>query len=337
MRVGLVGTGRIGVLHAGSLLQTAGVEELVLADADGDRAVRVAAEVGAAAAGVDELFSGRVDALVIAATSSAHADLLYRGADAGLTMFCEKPLAADLAGTLAVIEHLRATGASVQVGFQRRFDAGYRAAREVVRSGRLGFVHTLRAVTCDMEPPDPSYLPGSGGLFRDCSLHDFDVIRYVCGREVVAVYAAGANLGEAFFAAAGDVDTAAALLTLDDGALATVTAARYNGAGYDIRLEVAGSEDTLVVGLDDRAPLRSAEPGVRWPAGRAYTGFYDRFQTAYAAELAAFVEHARGRAPNPCPPGEALEALYVAEAAQRSRDERRVVSIDEVRASEPVR
>ena len=331
MRVGLIGTGRIGVLHASTLIRSPAVSELVVADAEPARAARAAQETGATVATVDALVAGGADALVIAATSAAHTELLLGGAAAGLPMFCEKPLAADLAGTLAVVERLAAAGVPVQVGFQRRFDAGYRAAHEALRAGALGFVHTLRAVTADPAPPDPAYIPGSGGIFRDCSIHDFDAIRFVTGREVVSVWATGANRGADFFAEAGDVDTAAAVLTLDDGTLAFVSASRYNGGGYDVRLELCGSAGALAVGLDARAPLRSAEPGVAWPDGRPYAHFYERFGAAYAAELEAFVELAAGRAPNVCPPEDALEALYVAEAAQRSCDERRAVAVDEIR------
>jgi myo-inositol 2-dehydrogenase/D-chiro-inositol 1-dehydrogenase len=140
----------------------------------------------------------------------------------------------------------------------------------------------------------------------------------VTGREVVDVYATGANRGEAFFADAGDVDTAAAVLTLDDGTLAVCTATRYNGAGYDARLEACGSAGTMVAGLDEHAPLPTAPPSA-WPGGTPYPGFLDRFAVAYDAELRAFLEVAAGRAANPCTPEDALRALLVAEAATRSR------------------
>jgi myo-inositol 2-dehydrogenase/D-chiro-inositol 1-dehydrogenase len=331
VRAGLIGAGRIGVLHAETLKSNPDIDELLVADADPTRARAVAEQVGATFAEVDDLFDGRVDALVIAAATPAHAALVRRGADAGLPMFCEKPLASGVEETKEVLAHVRAAGVSLQVGFMRRFDAGYLAAREAVRSGRLGVLRTVRATTADPEPPHASYIPESGGIFRDCHVHDFDIIRFVTGREIESVWATGANKGAAFFAEAGDVDTAAAMLTLDDGTLATVTGTRYNGAGYDVRLEAAGSEGMVAVGLDDRAPLRSAEPGVSWPPGRPYANFYDRFKPAYVAELQGFVDHVLGRIPNPCSPEDALEAFQVAEAAQRSCDERRTVTLQEVR------
>src|SRR5262249_39118161 len=217
-----------------------------------------------------------------------------------------------------------------QVGFQRRFDAGYAAAREAVRAGRLGWLHTVRAGTLDPAPPPAEYVAGCGGLFRDLSVHDFDAIRWVTGREVAEVYAAGGNRGAAFFAAAGDVDTGAAVLTLDDGTLGLVSGTRYNPAGYDVRLELFGSADSLAVGLDDRLPLRSAEPGATFPAGPACPSFLERFRLASPRELAAFVEVAAGRAASPCTVQDALAAFRVAEACELSRRERRPVRLAEV-------
>jgi myo-inositol 2-dehydrogenase/D-chiro-inositol 1-dehydrogenase len=331
VRVGLVGVGRIGVLHAETLADNPEVTRLVVADADGDRARQVADKLGAEAARVDELFDGRADAVVIAAATAAHAELVHRALDAGLPVFCEKPLAADVAGTRQVLGHARAAGVPLQVGFQRRFDAGYRAARRAVWEGRLGFVHSLYATTFDPAPPHPGYIAASGGIFRDCLIHDFDIFRFVTGREAVSVSAFGANKGAAFFTAAGDVDTATVSLLLDDGTVAAVLGGRYNGAGHDVRLEVHGSGGTIAVGLDDRVPLRSAEPAATWPEGKPYASFVERFHAAYATELGDFVACALGRIPNPCPPEDALEALYIAEAATLSWTRGRQVRMDEVR------
>lgn len=338
MRVGLIGAGRIGALHAATLRHLPEVDSLVIADADAGLARSVAESLGAGDAGraeaadsVEAALSAGLDGVVIAAATPAHAELIHLALDAKLPVFCEKPVAPDVAGTREVIAHVAASGAPLHVGFQRRFDAGYLALREAVRSGRLGWLHTLRAVTADAAPPPAAYLPASGGIFRDCAVHDFDAIRFVTGRDIAEVYATGANKGEACFAGAGDVDTAAAALTLDDGTLATVTCTRYNGQGYDVRLEACGSTGSMVAGLDDKTPLRSAEPGTTWPGGSPYRAFMDRFRDAYVAELKAFTELAAGRIDSPCTADEALEALLAADAADLSRRERRPVRIEEVR------
>ncbi|GAA2488525.1 Gfo/Idh/MocA family protein [Streptomyces gobitricini] len=331
MRIGLIGTGRIGTFHAGVLSRHPEVGALVVADADPGRAAQVAELTGATAAPtVDDLFTGGVDAVVIASATASHAGLIGRAARAGLPAFCEKPIALDLPGTLGALRAVEAAGTPLQLGFMRRFDAGYRAARDAVRSGRIGRLHTVRAITSDPAPPPAAYLPLSGGLYRDCLVHDFDILRWVTGREVTEVYATGSDGGPAMFRDAGDVDTAAALLTLDDGTLATATATRCNGAGYDVRMELAGERDQIAVGLGGRTPITSTEPLCPPPADKPWQGFLERFAPAYEAELDAFVRLARGELANPCDGHEALRALRVAEACERSRRERRPVRLDEV-------
>jgi myo-inositol 2-dehydrogenase/D-chiro-inositol 1-dehydrogenase len=330
--LGLAGTGRIGTSHAETLKHLPGVETVIVADADQERARTTAAKLGVEfAPDLDTLFTSDLDGLVIATATDSHPELITRAVDAGIPVFCEKPVAADIQGTLDVIDHIQNSTVPVQIGFQRRFDAGYQAAREAIRSGTLGWLHTLRATTLDPAPPPAEYIPRSGGLFRDCGVHDFDIIRWVTGREVVEVYATGANRGEQFFADAGDVDTAAVLLRLDDGALATVSLGRYNGAGYDVRLEALGSRGNAIVGLDDRSPLTSVEPDYAPSPFPAYPGFMERFRRAYTDELAAFLSVVTGELANPCTPSDALEAFYIAEACELSRHERRPVAVAEVR------
>ncbi|MDL4774692.1 Gfo/Idh/MocA family protein [Actinomadura xylanilytica] len=341
MRIGLAGAGRIGARHAAALRRLPEVETLVIADADAARAHALAARLAAPAAGapdpagaveaagsVPELFGAGLDGIVIAAATDAHADLVDRSLTAGIAVFCEKPLAADLGGTFQIVAAARASGIPVQVGFQRRFDAGNAAAREAVASGRLGWLHTVRSCSFDPAPPPPEYVPVSGGLFRDCVIHDLDLIRFVTGREVDWVVAAGANRGEDFFRDAGDVDAGTAMLMLDDGTLGLVAATRYNAAGYDARLELFGSKDSVVAGLDERTPVTPLT-GREGPSD-PYEGFLERFAGAYDAELRTFIDVVAGRAENPCPPEEALEAFYLAEACEMSRREGRIVGAGEV-------
>ncbi|MFC4498002.1 MULTISPECIES: Gfo/Idh/MocA family oxidoreductase [Streptomyces] len=331
MRIGVIGTGRIGTIHANTLSRHREVGSLILTDADPSRAAELALRLGETAApGVDEIFRWGVDAVVITTATAAHAELIGRAARSGLPVFCEKPIALDLAGTLQAIGEVESAGTILQMGFQRRFDAGYAGAREAVRSGRLGRLHTVRALTSDQAPPTAEWLPVSGGIYRDALIHDFDCLRWVTGREVSDVYAAGSDAGPAMFRAAGDVDTAAAVLTLDDGTLATATATRLNGAGYDVRMELAGELDQIVVGLDDRTPIASTEPTGPPAADKPWTGFLERFEPAYEAELIAFVGVVRGELVNPCDGREALQAFRIAEACDVSRHERRAVALTEI-------
>ncbi|MEU6799655.1 Gfo/Idh/MocA family protein [Streptomyces neyagawaensis] len=331
MRIGLIGAGRIGTIHATTLSRHRDVGSLIITDVDTARAHDLADRLGETVApGVDEIFTWGVDAVVITAATSAHGELIGRAARSGLPVFCEKPIAVDMQGTLNALAEVDAAGTVLQMGFQRRFDSGYVSAREAVRSGRLGRLHTVRALSADQAPPPAGYLAVSGGIFRDCMIHDLDAVRWVTGREVVTVYATGSDAGNPVFREAHDVDTAAAVLTLEDGTLVTATAARVNGAGYDVRMELAGELDTVVVGLDDRTPVASTEPAGPPPADKPWTGFLERFAAAYEAEVAAFVEVVRGERANPCDGREALQALRVAEACEVSRREHRPVSLGEI-------
>src|SRR6476620_12693458 len=331
MRIGLAGVGRIGAFHAETLRDLTEVDEVVVADLDADaaRAVADKLEVGYAASPAELLTSG-VDGFVIATATPGHAPLIRLGLEAGVPTFCEKPVAATLEETLDLAELVSQTSTPVHVGFQRRFDCGYRRAQQAVARGELGFLHSIRAQTHDQSPPHAAYIPTSGGLFRDCSIHDFDIIRFVTGREVASVYATGANKGAAFFTEAGDVDTAAAVLTLDDGTLVSLSATRYNGGGHDVRMEVMGSEGTIGVGYDDSLAVRSAEAGVDYPRGPQKWSFMERFLPAYRTELATFCDVVAGRMDSPCTVRDSLEAFRVAEACEKSRMTGRAVEMNQI-------
>ena len=330
MKVALLGAGRIGRLHARLLSATPGIDALVIADAAPERAAEAAAEVGAEAAATIEAALDAAQAVVIAAATTAHAELIRAAADRGLPTFCEKPLAEDIAATIAVARDIQAAGIPFQLGFQRRFDAGYGEAHRMIASGELGTLYNFHLVGHDPEPPHEGYIPQSGGLFRDFSIHDFDVIRWLTGREVVEVYADGDVRGFPMFAKYGDVDTAVATLRMDDGSLGVLTVARHDPLGYDIRAELFGSKDSISVGLGPRTPIRSVEPGVPPQAGPAWPHFLDRFAAAYSAEFATFARVARGDEPSPCTAHDGVQALRIAEAATQSLHEHRPVRIDEI-------
>jgi myo-inositol 2-dehydrogenase / D-chiro-inositol 1-dehydrogenase len=334
LHVGVAGVGRIGAFHAATLRTLPSVGRLTIADTDAGRAAGLARDLDATTApSVEALLDSGVEAVVIAVPTPAHAPLVRAVAAAGLPAFCEKPVALDLDPLDAVTEDVERAGTLVQVGFQRRFDPGYVSARDAVAVGAVGDLLVLRGATHDPSPPPESYIAASGGIFRDLHIHDFDAIRFVTGREIVEVYAAGAVRETPWFAHHGDVDAAAAVLRLDDGTPAVLTGTRRDPLGYDVRLEVFGTEDSVAVGVDERTPLRSVEPGER-PVRDGYHDFLDRFAAAYRSELEAFVATVRDGGPSLCPLAEARAALAVALAADRSRAERRPVSIEEVTSAQ---
>jgi len=329
LHVGLIGTGRIGALHAQSLRASPLVSRLTIFDSDAGRAAKVAADVSAGQAESPQaLLSQGVDAIVIAAATPAHAGLLHLAADASVAAFCEKPIALDLAATDAVIRHVEQAGIFVQIGFQRRFDAGYRSAREAYSTGALGDVHVVRLATHDPAPPPESYLAESGGIWRDLAIHDFDIGAWVLGRRIEEVYADGQANG-AVFAKHGDVDAACALLHFQGGIVGAVTATRNDPRGYDVRMELFGLRDSVAVGWDARTPLRSVEPAMEAPRAQGYRDFLDRFAPAYRAELQGFLSAVREGAESPCSVSDARDALVVALAADRSLREHRPVRVDE--------
>ena len=330
MHVGLVGTGRIGAFHAQVLSESPRVDALSVVDADSRRAAEVASAVGARCVDSPEaLFGAGIDAIVIAAATPAHAPLLHMAADAGVPAFCEKPIALDLDTTDEVIEHLQRSGVMVQIGFQRRFDAGYRAAKEAVRSGTLGDVYVVRLATHDPLPPAEAYVAASGGIWRDLAIHDFDIAPWVLGRRVLEVYADG-QANDQLFARHGDIDATCAVLRFEGGVIGALSATRNDPRGYDVRMEVFGVKDSVAVGWDDRTPLRSIEPGVEPPRKPGYRDFMDRFALAYRAELDGFLAAVRDRVESPCSVLDARTALTVALAADRSRREHRPVRVEEV-------
>lgn len=330
MRVGLLGAGRIGVFHAGVLAGHEDVVSLMVGDVDEERAAAVAEEVGGRSGTIEEVVDSGLDAVVIAAATSAHAELINACLDRGLPTFCEKPVALDYEETVAIVDRVESSGITLQIGFMRRFDPGYREAKRLVEAGELGTVYSMHMFGHDHEPPPEEYIPHSGGIFRDLHIHEFDLLRWLTGSEAEEVFARGSVREFEMFAAHNDFDTSAALIEMANGVLVVLTGGRHGPLGYDVRMEVFGSEDSISIGLGERTPLRSVEPGAQPPKGPAYTGFLVRFEQAYRDELAHFLELVQGRADNPCTARDSLEALRIAMAAEESVSEHRPVRLKEI-------
>lgn len=333
--IGLIGVGRIGIMHAGILAANPLVSRLVLADASEPRATSVADELGCDSAPVERALDPAnplgLDGLVIATGTSTHADLLVKAAEIALPTYCEKPLALDLEEARRALEALEASGLPHHIGFQRRFDDGYNRARRLLRDGTLGELRRFHALTCDHVPPADEFLPGSGGIFLDCNVHDFDILRWLTGREVVEVYATGSARGSAAFADNNDFSDAVTVLTLDDGTVGSLHASRYNGQGHEVRLDLMGTTGSANVGLDNKAPLRSVEEGVSFPPEDPWHDFIERFKPCYERELDHFLRNPMQGLPSACTASDALEALRIALACNLSRDEHRPVRVAEIR------
>ena len=223
MRVAILGVGRLGAFHAQVLREMTEVSEVRVYDADAARAKDVGAKIGARPVStVDDAVAG-ADAAVIVTPTGTHADLIHKCLDLGLPAFCEKPISLDLASSRGVVEHVEKSKGKVQIGFQRRFDVGFRAARDLVRAGTLGTVYGFAMTSRDALPPPDAYIRTSGGQFRDQLIHDFDVTRWLFGDEVEEITALGSTHGFDQYRAMDDVATAAVLLRLRGGAIGSAS------------------------------------------------------------------------------------------------------------------
>jgi myo-inositol 2-dehydrogenase / D-chiro-inositol 1-dehydrogenase len=330
MRIAILGVGRLGAFHAKVLAETKDVSELRVYDADPKRARDVADPLGATAvATVDEALKG-ADAAVIVTPTDTHAPLIRRCLDAKLPTFCEKPIAIGIAETKAIVDHQQRTNGRLQIGFQRRFDAGYRTARDEIRAGKIGEVYAFTMISCDRTPPPDEYIASAGGQFKDQFIHDFDITRWLFGDEVEEITATGSTRGFPTYERLGDVGTSAVLAKMRGGALGIMAALRRNEAGYDIHVEIHGARDTLAIGIDPRTPWRSTESDAPRFASPPYPSFFVRFDGAYRAELAHFLRFAADEAENLCTASDGLEALRIAEAAGKSWREHRAVKLSEI-------
>lgn len=330
--LGVIGLGRIGAFHTETLSGIDGLDGLVITDERADVAAAVAAKHGAKAVdSVAELLASGVDGVVVSAATPAHAELTLAAVERGIPTFCEKPIASTAADSARVAAAIAKSGVPVQVGYQRRFDAAFAAAKRAVDAGELGVLHTIRSTTMDPAPPPMDYIKGSGGIFRDCAVHDFDIVRWITGQEAVEVYATGTVQGDPLFTEYGDVDTAAVVVRFDGGALGVISNARYNARGYDCRLEIHGFDDSVVAGWDQGAPVRNTDPRNDFPTGPSHHFFMDRFTAAFRTELAAFVEMTRGGPIQGATVEDAVEVAWLAEAATESLRRGAPVRIEEVR------
>lgn len=319
MRIGVAGVGRIGTMHAGNLASLDAVDEVVLFDPVPGRAAQVAAGIGASAVDDLDALLAASDGVLIATPTTTHPETIRQALAARVPALCEKPIASDYAEMSALVDDIEASGVEVLVGFQRRFDPAIAELYRRIRAGEVGKLYLVRATGNDAEPPDFGYLPASGGIFRDLLIHDLDAVPWLVGEPVVEVYASGSVLVDQAFADADDVDNAVVTLKFASGAHAVLVGGRHDPLGYDHRIEVLGSKDSLAVGVDPRTPLTSLEPGGPVVSVDAYPGFPERFHRAYLNEMAVFVDVVAGKVANPSPARDSLTSLRLALACDESR------------------
>ena len=350
MRIGVLGTGRIGLMHARNLAQTTGVDEVVLMGRNqarlavsvehvcaaiqldapsalaGNLAPRGRVATVTAGVGLAEELSA-LDGVVVASSTNTHPAFALQIARAGVPSLVEKPLALDPGQLTSLADQLDDIGTEVMVAFHRRYDPGHQLLRQRILAGDAGMVRAVTATEHDHFALPPEYVPGSGGIWLDMLIHDFDTIPWVTGQRVRSVWATGSVLDAPVHADYGDVDSALAVLVLESGAAATVSGLRRNGAGQDVRLEVFGSLDSFGAGIDACTPMTSTEPGIS-PPGPRYDQFIERFERAFSAEADAFVRLVSGTGVNLTPPRDGLVAIQIAQAAAESIRTGSIIDLD---------
>ena len=330
LTIGLLGAGRIGKVHAAAIQSSTNGRLVAVADAFAESATEIANRYEAQVRTIDEIMADdAIDAVFITTPTDMHADLIEQGARAGKAVFCEKPIDLDLERVRRCLAVVAETGAKLMVGFNRRFDPHFRAVRDQIDAGAIGQVEMVNIISRDPGLPPVGYLERSGGLFRDMTIHDFDIARFLLGEEPVSVSATGSVLVDPELSAIPDIDSAAVTLVTGTGKIAQISNSRRATYGYDQRIEVLGSagmaraenihENTIEVAVADgfgRPPLMNF--------------FLERYMPAYEAEVETFVESVLG-GHSLTPSGDAgLQALVLAEAANLSMAERRVVDVTEI-------
>ena len=329
-RLGLLGAGRIGKVHAKAISANAGARLVAVADAFPAAATALADHYGCEIRSIAAILAAKdIDAVVICTPTDTHAELIEKFARAGKAIFCEKPIDLSLARVKACLKVVRDTKAVLMVGFNRRFDPHFGAVRAAIDAGTIGAVEMVTIISRDPGAPPYDYITRSGGIFRDMTIHDFDMARFMLGEEISAVSAQASVLTDPNIAKLGDFDSVSVMLTTASGKHCTISNSRRATYGYDQRVEVHGSLGS--VAAENQRPV-SIE--VATAAGYTRPPLHDFFMTryteAYAAEIAAFVAAVAGHRPA-SPSGEdGLVALALAEAALQSVAEKRTVSMREV-------
>lgn len=317
MKVALFGAGRIGKIHAASINTDPRSELIAVSDVATEAAAALAKEYSIAVRDADDILGDDgIDAILIASSTDTHADLVQAGIKAGKAIFCEKPIDLSLDRALEIRGKASGHAKPIMVAFNRRFDPNFAALKEALDAGEIGKGELLAVTSYDPAPPPLSYVKVSGGLFRDMMIHDFDMCCYLFGMPQT-VMAHGSCIIDPQIGVAGDVDTAVVVLNYADGRIATIRNSRRASYGYDQRVEVLGSEGMLAADNETENTIRkSTTVGVT--SAKPVYFFLERYAHSYSNEWSAFVDAVLNEKPVPATVQDGVNALALAEAANRS-------------------
>jgi myo-inositol 2-dehydrogenase / D-chiro-inositol 1-dehydrogenase len=333
LKLGVIGTGRIGKVHIATLVQNVPQAEVVaVADINIEGATLVANGFGIAAVYSnykDVINHPEVEAIVICSPTDTHAQYIIEAAQAGKHIFCEKPVDLSIDVILGALEAVKKAGVKLMVGFNRRFDPNFMKIKQLVAEGKVGDPHILKITSRDPAPPPAEYSAVSGGMFLDMTIHDFDMARYIVGSEVTDVYVNSAVLVDPAIGEAGDVDTAIITLNFENGAMGVIDNSRKAVYGYDQRVEIFGSKGMACA--DNNFPENHryfAGDGVH--SSLPLNFFMDRYLEAYANEMKLFCEAVVNDLPLPVSGIDGLKSVAIALAAKKSVQEHRLVKLSEI-------
>ncbi|MBL4926472.1 inositol 2-dehydrogenase [Fuscibacter oryzae] len=330
VRFGLLGAGRIGKVHAKAVTGDAQAKLVAVADAFPAAADAIAAQYGCDVRTIEAIETAKdIDAVVICTPTDTHADLIERFVKAGKAVFCEKPIDLSLARVKACLDVVRAHKGTLMVGFNRRFDPHFKAVRAEIDKGTIGDVEMVVITSRDPGAPPVDYIKRSGGIFRDMTIHDFDMARFLLVEEVTEVVATAAVLVDPAIGKAGDFDSVQVLLKTASGKQAMISNSRRATYGYDQRIEVHGSEG--LASAENQRPVSIEVAGAKgYTRPPLHDFFMTRYTDAYAAEIAAFINAVAGKGKAEPSGEDGLIALALADAAVKSVTEGRVVKVAEV-------
>lgn len=329
LKIGIIGMGRIGKIHLDNLTtRIDGVAvDTVINPSEQGQGYALKFGVPTVSSNPDVLFGNpEIDAVLICSPSDTHAPLALRAVESGKAIFCEKPIDMSLVKAKEVVDRANAKDIPLMVAFNRRFDPDFAKVQKELRQGGIGAIHSLHIISRDPAPPPISYIKQSGGLFKDMTIHDFDMARFLMASEVTEVFATGSCMVDPAIGAAGDIDTAVVLLRFENGATALIENSRKAVYGYDQRLEVFGSKGMLQV----NNPLRTnvTKTDVEGLLGDLNLDFFmDRYRESYLIEMQCFVDALRQKRTMPVGGEDGIQSIILAEAANTSLKENRPVSL----------
>ncbi len=330
IRFALLGAGRIGKVHAKAVTANPAAKLVAVADAMAKAAQDLAAQYGCEVRTIDQIAAASdIDAVVICTPTDTHADLIEKFSKAGKAIFCEKPIDLSVRRVEECLRVVDANRTTLMVGFNRRFDPHFMAVRAAIDAGEIGEVEMVTIVSRDPGAPPVDYVKRSGGIFRDMTIHDFDMARFLLGEEIATVSAQASVLVDKAIGAAGDYDSVSVMLSTPSGKHATVSNSRRATYGYDQRIEAHGSKGA-VAAENQRAVSIEVANAKGYTRPPLYDFFMTRYTEAYANEIAAFIDAIGGKAKASPSGADGLAALVLADAAVKSVKEGRAVNVSEV-------